>query len=88
MEELKLTPHDLDIPIPRFFQDDDNEKVHETRAIVGAYMDQYGLGEVEREETTPVEVQMPDMSLEEAIRIIQKNERGRQGRMRANMMKV
>jgi SpoVK/Ycf46/Vps4 family AAA+-type ATPase len=86
--DLKLVPVDLELPIPRYFQipnrDDDEE--NKKRDLVEKCLDEHGgfPGNVEEQSPTAI---IPKITKEQAIRIIQKNERGRQGAVRARLMK-
>ncbi|XXQ33725.1 AAA+ ATPase domain-containing protein [Plasmodiophora brassicae] len=89
IDELKMTPYDLELPVPAFFRElNDAPNLVEARNFVDAAMEQYGLTDTPEEVTQPVEIAMPSMTLDDAIRIIQKNERGRQGRCRGRMVKA
>ncbi|CRK93455.1 CLUMA_CG006991, isoform A [Clunio marinus] len=79
MMKLKLTPFDLEIEIPKYFQ---REREHEL-ALRNKTMDDIlkRIGVIE--EDVPIE-RLTEL---EAIRIIQMHERARQGRLRAQFMK-
>ena len=81
--DLKLVPEVLEIPIPKYFTEerrrelDDRKKLFETWA---------------QTDPNPPEVKAlvddtPPMDITQAITILQCNERGRQGRLRAKFMK-
>uniref|UniRef100_A0A8D0GKE3 IQ motif containing with AAA domain 1 n=1 Tax=Sphenodon punctatus TaxID=8508 RepID=A0A8D0GKE3_SPHPU len=81
LQDLKLSPEHIDIPIPRYFI---KEKVKVLRArekILSQILFNTGLQDTELKK--PVKI----MPLEEAIRVIQISERARQGRLRATFMK-
>jgi hypothetical protein len=83
--DLKLPPDTLDIRVPRYFREDGEKKRKHRDSTVKALMNLHhgvdsiphsgGADERERQEGE-------EMSVEEAIGIIQRNERGRFGRIR------
>ncbi|XP_067116752.1 dynein regulatory complex protein 11 [Osmerus mordax] len=81
LEDLKLTPEDLEVPIPRFFV---REKIRilRDREKMLAHVLAKG-GDLEQEP----EVSLQTMCVEEAVRVLQVSERARQGRLRARFMK-
>ncbi|XP_026185252.1 dynein regulatory complex protein 11-like [Mastacembelus armatus] len=76
--DLKMTPKDLEIPIPRYFLRDKMQLQRNRQMIDSALLKQ-------RANQTVSSVQV--MSLEEAIQLLQMSERARQGRIRAQFMK-
>ncbi|CAK6958064.1 dynein regulatory complex protein 11 [Scomber scombrus] len=78
LHDLKLTPEDLEIPIPRYFISERNKELQERKSMLTDI-----LKMVEVTEREPVMVK--NMSQEEAIKIIQVVERARQGRLRAKL---
>ena len=86
--DLKLSPNILDIRVPRYFREDNDSLREQRDRLVTGYM---------RLKHNTDEVYIPDkfsgsstadaMTLENAIDIIQRNERGRQGIERASMVK-
>uniref|UniRef100_A0A3Q3L2G4 Dynein regulatory complex protein 11-like n=1 Tax=Mastacembelus armatus TaxID=205130 RepID=A0A3Q3L2G4_9TELE len=75
--DLKMTPKDLEIPIPRYFLRD-KMQLQRNRQMIDSINRFCGLVQV-----SSVQV----MSLEEAIQLLQMSERARQGRIRAQFMK-
>ncbi|XP_059183502.1 dynein regulatory complex protein 11-like, partial [Centropristis striata] len=73
--DLKMTPKDLEIPIPRYFL---REKIQMQTKFAK-------ILETQQNNQTVSSVQ--SMSLEEAVRLLQVSERARQGRIRAQYMK-
>lgn len=78
--DLKLSPDSLELPIPKFIREDYARQHQERDNLVSAYMkvkhetdDIYILDKYE-----PSQAPVPDMSIEEAMAIIRRNERGRQ----------
>uniref|UniRef100_A0A3Q3L367 Dynein regulatory complex protein 11-like n=1 Tax=Mastacembelus armatus TaxID=205130 RepID=A0A3Q3L367_9TELE len=71
--DLKMTPKDLEIPIPRYFLRDKMQLQRNRQMIDSALLKQRANQTV--------------MSLEEAIQLLQMSERARQGRIRAQFMK-
>jgi hypothetical protein len=72
-----------DIPVPRYFIDDKSEQIKNRNQLIKAYMNQHhGVDSIILEgegKTTDVD----EMTVEEAVAVIQRNERGRLGRLRA-----
>ncbi|XP_034162267.2 dynein regulatory complex protein 11 [Pangasianodon hypophthalmus] len=81
IQDLKLTPEDLEIPIPKYFLSERRKVLQERAAVLSSILEQNGM--VEKPKPTAAHV----LSLEEAIRIIQVSERARQGRLRSNIMR-
>uniref|UniRef100_A0A8C5F852 Zgc:153738 n=1 Tax=Gadus morhua TaxID=8049 RepID=A0A8C5F852_GADMO len=75
LQDLKLTPADIEIPIPRFFLSERAKELEERRKM---------LSDI----TSTMEPPLSQaMSVEEAIRTLQVAERARQGRLRARFMR-
>ena len=96
LTSLRLSPDALEVPIPRYFQeppDDDEER--KKRELVTKLCDENAVmwgtaGQDVGLISDEVQQQLHSMNRltrEQAIKIIQKNERGRQGAMRAHLMK-
>ncbi|XP_039609173.1 dynein regulatory complex protein 11 isoform X2 [Polypterus senegalus] len=81
IQDLKLTPGDLEIPTPRYFIRE-RAKVLQERAKMLSRI----LEKIEKKETITVTA-VRTLSVEEAIKFIQIAERARQGRLRAKFMK-
>ncbi|VDK33316.1 unnamed protein product [Taenia asiatica] len=75
--ELKLTPSEIQVPIPKYFVVDAQNTIRDRHAFIASVRSQLGATLVEEEEP---------MSVEEAVLIIQRHERARQGRLRAKYM--
>jgi IQ and AAA domain-containing protein len=86
LQELKLTPDALEVPVPRYMVEERAKELEEREKLLTALLSQYVIqdGAPMKRDTS---VSGPSLSLEEAIRIIQINERGRQGRARAREAK-
>ncbi|KAI1899773.1 hypothetical protein AGOR_G00065200 [Albula goreensis] len=81
LQDLKLTPGDLEVPIPRYFVSEKLRVLREREKLLAQILSR---GEhIEPELNIP----MRTMSLEEAVRLVQVCERARQGRLRAGFMK-
>ncbi|KFV05284.1 IQ and AAA domain-containing protein 1, partial [Tauraco erythrolophus] len=78
LEDLKLLPEDIEVPIPRYFIKEKLEALHQREKILDQILLDAGL-----QTQKPVKV----MTFEEAIKVIQVAERARQGRLRAAVMK-
>ncbi|XP_041056901.1 dynein regulatory complex protein 11 isoform X1 [Carcharodon carcharias] len=79
LQDLKLTPEDLEIPVPRYFVKD-KLKVLKIRENILVRILSQSWAQVEQERNIKL------LMLEEAIKIIQISERARQGRLRAKFM--
>ncbi|NWZ58183.1 DRC11 protein, partial [Haliaeetus albicilla] len=78
LEDLKLLPEDIEVPIPRYFIKEKLEVLQQREKILDQILLDAGL-----QTQKPVKV----MTFEEAIKMIQVAERARQGRCRAAFMK-
>ncbi|XP_053360215.1 dynein regulatory complex protein 11-like [Clarias gariepinus] len=81
IQDLKLTPEDLEIPIPKYFINERRKVLQERDAFLSSILDQDGM--LVKPEPTTTRI----LSLEEAVTIIQVSERARQGRLRTNIMR-
>ncbi|KAM9475080.1 dynein regulatory complex protein 11-like [Clarias gariepinus] len=81
IRKLKLTPEDLEIPIPKYFIIEQRKVLEERAATLASILEKNEI----MEEPEPDAAPMP--SLEEAVRIIQVSERARQGRLRTKIMR-
>ncbi|XP_042372405.1 dynein regulatory complex protein 11 [Plectropomus leopardus] len=79
LHDLKLTPADLEIPIPRFFISDRSKELQQRKMMLTDILKMVEVTE------SPKPVTANDMSQDEAIKIIQMAERARQGRLRAKL---
>ncbi|NXJ52366.1 DRC11 protein, partial [Spizaetus tyrannus] len=78
LEDLKLLPEDIEVPIPRYFIKEKLEVLQQREEILDRILLDAGL-----QTQKPVKA----MTFEEAIKMIQVAERARQGRCRAAFMK-
>ncbi|XP_010624421.1 dynein regulatory complex protein 11 isoform X2 [Fukomys damarensis] len=81
LQDLKLAPQQLDIPIPKYFLKEKLEAIRGREKILAQILAEGGL-DVPNGKTT-----VKAMPLEEAVKLIQVAERARQGRLRAIFMK-
>uniref|UniRef100_H2YYL2 IQ motif containing with AAA domain 1 n=1 Tax=Ciona savignyi TaxID=51511 RepID=H2YYL2_CIOSA len=77
LSDLKLTPNDIEIPIPKYFLHERKKVLQEREQVLGKILAKMG----------PTDREAKKMSLEEAIRLVQIHERARQGRLRAKFMR-
>ena len=77
-----LTPSALILHVPRYFREERQRELEERDKLLNALLAQYTVKHDGEEKNSEPLTFTPNMSLEEAIRIIQINERGRQGRRR------
>ena len=81
--DLKLPPSTVDVPIPNYFVEDNIAEIRSRNKLVEGYMKlKHGIEKKYVEEGSRLDFEFP-FSLADAIAQIQRNERGRQGRMRA-----
>uniref|UniRef100_A0AC11CZA0 IQ motif containing with AAA domain 1 n=1 Tax=Ovis aries TaxID=9940 RepID=A0AC11CZA0_SHEEP len=81
LQDLKLAPQQLDIPIPRYFLKEKLEVIKGREKILSQILAESGLG------VSAKKYQVKPIPLEEAVKLIQIAERARQGRLRAMFMK-
>ncbi|XP_008052743.2 IQ and AAA domain-containing protein 1-like, partial [Carlito syrichta] len=81
LQDLKLAPQQLDIPIPKYFLREKLEVIKEREKILAQILADTGLY------TADVKYYIKAIPLEEAVKLIQIAERARQGRLRALFMK-
>ncbi|XP_053327352.1 dynein regulatory complex protein 11 [Spea bombifrons] len=81
LQDLKMGPECLDIPIPRYFIKEKMKVLRDRERILSQILERNGAKDVDAVKA------LKAMSLEEAIRVIQVSERARQGRLRAKFMK-
>ncbi|CAF0945186.1 unnamed protein product [Rotaria sp. Silwood1] len=79
LADLKLTPNDLDIPIPNYFVLERAQAIEKRERLLGQILARMTL-ENETQDTSSI------MTMDDAIRIIQSHERARQGRLRAKQI--
>lgn len=80
LSDLKLTPNDVEIPIPKYFINERQEALKEREKLLGQILAKIGPQDKDAKEEVK-------MSFEEAIRLVQIHERARQGRLRAKFMR-
>ncbi|XP_047401724.1 dynein regulatory complex protein 11 isoform X3 [Sciurus carolinensis] len=81
LQDLKLAPQQLDIPIPKYFLKEKMEVIKERQKILAQILADSGL------DATGMKSTVKSMPLERAVKLIQIAERARQGRLRALFMK-
>ncbi|XP_035508639.1 dynein regulatory complex protein 11 [Morone saxatilis] len=79
LHDLKLTPADLEVPLPRYFFIDRSKELLERKTMLTDILKMVEVTE------SPEPLMAKDMSQEEAIKMIQVVERARQGRLRAKL---
>ncbi|KAK4320573.1 hypothetical protein Pmani_008577 [Petrolisthes manimaculis] len=77
MGELSLTPDDLTIPIPSYVRRERLTLLNERNAFIDDCLRRAGLEAVAEEDVSP-------LSVSEAVLLVQRHERARQGRARAD----
>jgi IQ and AAA domain-containing protein len=87
--DLKLSPEMLEIPVPRYFREDIKRQIEQRDRIVLGYMRlKHNTDKMYIADHFDSAVVVENMTLERAIEIIQRNERGRQGLERAVLVRV
>uniref|UniRef100_A0A8C9A1F1 IQ motif containing with AAA domain 1 n=1 Tax=Prolemur simus TaxID=1328070 RepID=A0A8C9A1F1_PROSS len=81
LQDLKLAPQQLDIPIPRYFLKEKLEVIKGREKILAQILAESGLA------VTDLKYSVKSIPIEEAVKWIQIAERARQGRLRALFMK-
>ncbi|XP_029394863.1 dynein regulatory complex protein 11 isoform X5 [Mus pahari] len=81
LQDLKLSPQQLDVPIPRYFLKERLEVIKGREKILAQILTECGLN------LPNVKYAVKIIALEEAVKLIQIAERARQGRLRALFMK-
>ncbi|XP_021532565.2 dynein regulatory complex protein 11 isoform X1 [Aotus nancymaae] len=81
LQDLKLTPQQLDIPIPKYFLKEKLEVIKEREKILAQILADSGI------DTSEVKYSEKSIPFDEAVKLIQIAERARQGRLRALFMK-
>ncbi|XP_041913607.1 dynein regulatory complex protein 11 isoform X1 [Alosa sapidissima] len=81
IQDLKLTPEAIEIPIPKYFISERKKVLQDRAKMLSDILDIMGVVDNHK----PIRDQT--LSLEEAIRVIQVAERARQGRLRAKFMR-
>ncbi|KAL1273093.1 hypothetical protein QQF64_028955 [Cirrhinus molitorella] len=82
LQDFKMTPEDLEIPIPRYFVREKMRALKEREKMLAHILAKGGR----QEHKTQVPAQ--SMSVERAVWLLQVSERARQGRLRAHFMKT
>ncbi|KAF4112039.1 dynein regulatory complex protein 11 isoform X2 [Onychostoma macrolepis] len=81
LQDFKMTPEDLEVPIPRYFVREKMRALKEREKMLAHILAKGGRQE---HKTVPVQ----SMSVERAVWLLQVSERARQGRLRAHFMKT
>ncbi len=86
--DLKLSPDTLEVPVPRYFKEDNQKQLEQRDRIMLGYMRQKHNTEVVfMDDQFTSALPSEDMTIEKAIEIIQRNERGRQGKERSALVR-
>ena len=85
--DLKLPPETLEVPVPSYFIEERADNMAKRDKLIEGYMQlKLGVDQLPLEPKSEEIVEI-EFSLQEALEIIQRNERGRQGRQRALLVK-
>ncbi|XP_014643105.1 PREDICTED: IQ and AAA domain-containing protein 1-like [Ceratotherium simum simum] len=79
LQDLKLTPADLEVPIPKYFLLEQSSILRERGLMLAEILS--------RMEPVSSEERFPEMHRTEAVTLLQRAERARQGRLRATFMR-
>ena len=86
--DLKLLPDTLEIPVPKYFKEDLSHQLNERDKLVQGYMRiKHNTDSIYLSDSFDCSMPLENMTLDKAIEIIQRNERGRQGLERARLVK-
>ncbi|KAM4874739.1 IQ and AAA domain-containing protein 1-like [Thomomys bottae] len=80
LQDLKMTPADLEVPIPKYFQLEQSSAVKERKRVLAEILERL-------EPLSLVQATVTEMHKMEAILMVQRAERARQGRLRARFMR-
>lgn len=80
--DLKQTPEVLDLPIPRYFYEQDEKEFKRRDILLEILLQRHNIKDQSKLDDIDMDAPKP-MTAQEAILIIQKNERARQGRATA-----
>ncbi|XP_048056438.1 dynein regulatory complex protein 11 isoform X2 [Megalobrama amblycephala] len=81
LQDFKMTPEDLEVPIPRYFVREKMRALKEREKMLAHILAKGGCQEHKT-------VLVQSMSMERAVWLLQVSERARQGRLRAHFMKT
>uniref|UniRef100_A0A2I3HWT2 IQ motif containing with AAA domain 1 n=1 Tax=Nomascus leucogenys TaxID=61853 RepID=A0A2I3HWT2_NOMLE len=81
LQDLKLAPQQLDIPIPKYFLKEKLEVIKGREKILAQILADSGI------DTSDMKYPVKSIPFDEAVKLIQVAERARQGRLRALFMK-
>ncbi|XP_029684645.1 dynein regulatory complex protein 11 isoform X2 [Takifugu rubripes] len=85
LHDMKLTPADLEVPIPEYFTSERGKEEQERNAMLMKMLKKVKVGRSRSRSRSQEPINAPTMSLEEAVKVIQIAERARQGRLRAKL---
>eukprot|EP01062_Namystynia_karyoxenos_P056004 TRINITY_DN46982_c0_g1_i1.p1 TRINITY_DN46982_c0_g1~~TRINITY_DN46982_c0_g1_i1.p1 ORF type:complete len:955 (+),score=437.24 TRINITY_DN46982_c0_g1_i1:92-2956(+) len=85
--DLKVTPDTLEVPIPKYFVEERKRELDDRRKLYDTWQQSYPQSQQQVLDKKAPEDDLPQMDIQEAIRVLQCNERGRQGRLRAKFMR-
>lgn len=83
--DLKLSPEVLEIPVPKYFIEDRAKELDDRDKFLDALVEKYN---VKPSQSSPVIKIGAPLGEDEAIQIIQRNEKGRQAREQARMLSI
>ena len=79
----------LEIPVPKYFREDIKKQIEQRDRIVAGYMRlRHNTDKLYISDTYDSAIVVENMTLDRAIEIIQRNERGRQGAERAELVRA
>lgn len=86
--DLKLSPEILEISVPKYFKEENSILLEQRDRLVSGYMRlKHNTDEIFVPDDYETPVTIENMTIERAIEIIQRNERGRQGAQRVQTIK-
>jgi MoxR-like ATPase len=83
LADLKMPPEALEVPVPAFFREDNASALKLRDKMISGYMQlKHGSDSIPLEEDLELDPPLEALGLEQVLEIIQRNERGRQGKAR------
>ena len=86
--DLKLSPTTLEIPVPKYFKEDNGSNIAQRDRLVSGYMKlKHNHDKLFIPDKYAANTFLEPMTVDKAIEVIQRNERGRQGKERSCLVR-
>jgi hypothetical protein len=86
--DLKLPPETLEVPVPKYFREDKRQQQEQRDRLVSGYMRlKHNTDDIYMPDKFESPVVVENMTLDRALEVIQRAERGRQGKERFQLVK-